>query len=317
MDSIRIAKALIRLARTLVAYRTPSIDPGELTRAYFVGGTYTNVTGEFKHPTVHGYWANIENATFTITSTGLDWKSGTWVKGTWHDGIWRGGTWKSGKWLGGTWMRGEWIFGYDRNNMKHGKGDSPDLWDGEGSMSRKPAERAKEVRELKEKNEKDRRREEGRNMLKSLFGDDYELPDSKNDSDKAYERIFGRPVKKHDDDYIDLFGDGPIKPTKRRDITPDDIFGEGQPKQKAEPARKNTDAWILTRCSDGRQWDWNVPAGASESDIMKMFECAMQEYNLRMRGTWDMYRDSADKYSVRDDDDEDEKDIYTFTKSGK
>ena len=70
-----------------------------------------------------------------------------------------------------------------------------------------------------------------------------------------------------------------------------------------------------TRCSDGRQWDWDVPAGASESDIMKMFECAMQEYNLRMRGTWDMYRDSADKYFVRDDDDEDEKDIYTFTKS--
>ena len=304
-EKIRVARALIRLARILVAYK-PHVRR-HVSDRFTVGKKYRNYTGEFEHPTVYGFWGDVENATFTVTRTGLDWESGTWLKGNWQNGKWQGGTWNNGKWFDGTWSGGMWLGGMDGNGVHHKAGDSPDRW---------------------KKSQLRKRGDKYNPTLYDLFGEEGILDLDKDDRD-LLDKIFGERASHspyRDLTPEDIFGESQSggSSSRLRDITPDDIFGDGKPnRNQTQPAEKpvvmtvprrkgNREKWRLTRCSDNHSWEWQLPVGLGESEVMKRFESAIEECDhQRFRTTWDIFMDDDDKYSVRDDDDNM---IYTFEK---
>lgn len=302
-ENIRTAKALVRLARILVGYR-PNQRDTRVSDSYAVNKRYVNVTGEFRHPTMHGFWGDVKDATFTVTRNGLDWEKGTWTRGTWKDGTWHDGRWMNGKWLAGTWKGGMWFGGYDRFGTHHRGGDSPNRW-----------------------RLNDRKTGDIYNpSLRDIFGDaDYDL--DKDDRD-LINKIFGEGASYspyRDLTPQDIFNDDvpAMSSSRKRELMLDDIFGDKKPeKKKSEPTvmtsvlpprrNRNREKWKLTKPSTGNYWDWYLPVGLTESDIMARCEAAVEECDhQRIRTTWDTFMDDDDKYSVRDENDNV---LYTFEK---
>lgn len=113
-NEIKIAKELVRIAKSLVSEQNVAYEPGQ----------YKNFTGTIDFGDIK---AKVKNATFSLSSTdpqqeilwedgiwenGLwhlgTWKKGTWKKGTWGTGTWESGVWENGKWMGGDWKQGTW-----------------------------------------------------------------------------------------------------------------------------------------------------------------------------------------------------------------
>ena len=141
--NVKIAKELVKLAKSLMAEENVANQPGH----------YENFTGRIQYKDSFG---TVTRATFELkddTDESIVWKNGIWERGAWHggiwekghwengiwwDGTWKKGTWSDGKWLGGTWENGEWLSGTwkggiwktgrDSNMEVHLKGDSPDKW---------------------------------------------------------------------------------------------------------------------------------------------------------------------------------------------
>ena len=304
-DSIRVAKALIRLARILVAYKPNG--GRRVSDDFAVNKRYVNFTGEFRHPMMYGFWGDVKDATFTVDRKGLDWEKGTWTRGTWKDGTWRDGTWSNGKWEAGTWKGGMWLGGTDRHGTHHKGGDSPDKW----KTSRKKGDIYNPT-------------------LYDLFGEDaLELDDDDRD---LINRLFGDGASHspyRDLTPQDLFGPDaePVSSGRKREPTLDDLLGTGKPKEQPKPAEpmrsvlvdtrhrsnRNSEAWELTKPSTNNHWYWYLPAGLTKfDDIMAGFEAAINKRDhQRIRATWDTFMDDDDKYSVRD---EDGNVLYTFEK---
>lgn len=146
--NVKIAKELIKLAKSLVATQNIANQEGE----------YKNFTGKIDWKGING---KVINATFKLV-TGMNydiiwergtWFNGVWKNGYWKDGVWERGTWESttifgstwkngfwkdGQWVNGTWFNGvwergvwqggKWFYGKDKHNNEHEKGDSPDKW---------------------------------------------------------------------------------------------------------------------------------------------------------------------------------------------
>ena len=126
-NNIRIAKELVRLAKSLVAEEVADKE-----------GEYKDFTGKISWGNTQG---SVQDATFELSSGGDPiiwkegrWEDGTWAKGTWENGAWvkgtwKDGTWKGGTWFGGTWKGGDWEDGFDGRRKNHPAGDSPDNWE--------------------------------------------------------------------------------------------------------------------------------------------------------------------------------------------
>ena len=188
---------LARIARMLAAGQENA--PG----SYSLGTTYRNITGRFTHPSVQGFTGTVEDATFTVTPDGLDWRDGDWKSGDWRGGKWRNGWFMNGTWHGGEWIKGMWFNGFDAKGEAHGAGDSPDKWD------RMPEQRRVRLTQ----------RPDGR----------------RNDGDARRTGPYRKPPfrRTRDISLSDIFTDDVDEKPKPRRITPSDIFTDSNPAQPA------------------------------------------------------------------------------------
>ena len=131
--NIRVAKDLIRLAKSLVAEESVADQEGK----------YKGFTGRIEWKGTSG---SVENATFELVDDSLclvkwhggtwndgywlsgAWENGMWKDGWWYNGTWHKGTWENGNWIDGIWRNGEWKGGKDCRDNFHPEGDSPDKW---------------------------------------------------------------------------------------------------------------------------------------------------------------------------------------------
>lgn len=120
MKNIKLAKKLVKIAKSLIAEQNIANQEGK----------YTDFTGTIDW---HGTKAQVENATFYLFCNGsITWQNGTWKKGEfrlgqWMNGTWQNGTFKGGTWDKGIWKNGTWYWGHDK--YYNVKSDSPDKWD--------------------------------------------------------------------------------------------------------------------------------------------------------------------------------------------
>lgn len=162
MNKIKVAKELVKLAKSLVAEQNIANQEGmyeNFTGSIDWGGTNGTVTNASFKLKKQGGWQKIywydgvwENGYAAgmnwfdgiwkrgIWETGIwnngTWESGTWKHGYWHNGTWKNGTWEQGQWSGGKWINGNWEYGISMTNYDtgqqynvHEKNDSPDKWE--------------------------------------------------------------------------------------------------------------------------------------------------------------------------------------------
>ena len=120
--NIKIAKQLVRLAKSLVAIDEEGDGSGfqvfhdmdnygikDGGKIADKPGKYKNFTGTIEYKGISG---TVRNATFELLdedeTEGIDWYDGIWENGVWDAGTWYNGTWKNGKWKAGTWFKGTW-----------------------------------------------------------------------------------------------------------------------------------------------------------------------------------------------------------------
>ena len=107
-ENVRIAKELVKLAKSLVAEENVANKEGE----------YENFSGSIDWKGTEG---TVVDATFELVSDcSIYWYGGTWKNGTWITGRWYGGTWENGTWKGGQFHKGLWENGTWENGIWYG-----------------------------------------------------------------------------------------------------------------------------------------------------------------------------------------------------
>ena len=140
--NIKIAKQLVRLAKSLVAIDEEGDGSGfqvfhdldnygikDGGKIADKSGKYKNFTGTIEQKGISGTG---RNATFELLdeTAGIDWYDGIWENGVWDAGTWYNGTWKNGEWKAGTWENGRWTSASSwRSRWKNGTWKSG-TWDG-------------------------------------------------------------------------------------------------------------------------------------------------------------------------------------------
>lgn len=126
MKNIKVAKELVRIAKSLVDQSNIANKPGK----------YENFTGtiDWGNGKVKGEvsGANFElissrkykSASYINVVTLIKWHSGTWENGDFAFGIWENGAWKNGNfnglWLDGTWENGSFTGTWKGGTWKNG-----------------------------------------------------------------------------------------------------------------------------------------------------------------------------------------------------
>ena len=139
--NIKIAKQLVRLAKSLVAIDEEG--DGNFSGIADKPGKYENFTGTIRWM---GTVGNVTNATFNLQKSdrfhhGIwwyhdTWNNGIWDNGLWDYGIWKDGTWIDGQWIDGTWEDGTWEDGtweggdWKGGNWRGGTWNLGDWWKG-------------------------------------------------------------------------------------------------------------------------------------------------------------------------------------------
>lgn len=139
--NIRIAKELVKLAKSLVAIDEEGDGSGfqvmhdvntvlpehEIVKRAICEGNYNNFTGEVNCGGLNG---KVRNAIFSIGNTmrhieGTSFSAfdcfldGVWEDGDFVRGLWNNGTWENGYFEDSTWVDGIWLDGYWKNSIWH------------------------------------------------------------------------------------------------------------------------------------------------------------------------------------------------------
>ena len=115
--NVKIAKQLVKLAKTLVAEENIASSVGK----------YEDFTGDIRLGRTSG---KVENATFELRSGGeVWWENGVWIDGTWQGGVWHNGTWKDGTWEYGAWEHGIWENGTWKGGTRYNGTWKGGIWE--------------------------------------------------------------------------------------------------------------------------------------------------------------------------------------------